>query len=109
MPGEDADMAAAARRAFETAFDGVIRIEPEGGAPLWVDGRTAPPAISGGAPEGLDESGVGQCVWRGTRETLMRIFEGERLLGSAYLSGRIAIAGDMSVMARLELERARHG
>ncbi|MEX0644103.1 MAG: SCP2 sterol-binding domain-containing protein [Parvularculaceae bacterium] len=103
------DFVAAGERAFVKPFGGVIRLEPENGAPIWVDGRAAPPKFRATAPKGLDSGGAGQCVWRGSRETLIRIFEGERLLGSSYLSGRLSISGDMSVMARLQLERAARG
>jgi hypothetical protein len=103
------ELAAAAAKAFVSAFDGVIRLEPEGGAPLWVDGRKAPPSIATAAPANLDAGGEGQCVWRAARETLIRILEGERLLGASYISGRLAVAGDLSVMARLELERPARG
>lgn len=109
MPIETADLIAAAERAFQTQFEGVIRVEPEENGPIWVDGRAGKPQIGDSQPEGLQDGGAGQCVWRASNETLLRIFEGERLLGSAYLSGRLAIAGDISVMARLELERPRIG
>ncbi|MBI1365859.1 MAG: hypothetical protein GC153_07860 [Alphaproteobacteria bacterium] len=108
MTGE-ADIIAAARRAFASGFDGVIRVEPDDAPALWIDGRRTPPVILRKAPPDLDANGAGQCLWRGSRETLLRIFEGERLLGSAYLSGRLAIGGDMSVMARLQLEGPRRG
>lgn len=86
-------------------FDGVIKLEPEGGSPLWIDGRAKPPAIGSAPPSGLDAGSAGQCIWRGARETMIRLLEGDRLLGSSYLSQRLAIAGDMAVMARLQLER----
>jgi hypothetical protein len=37
----------------------------------------------------------------------LRIFEGGRALESAYLSGRLRIAGDISVMTRLQMENVR--
>lgn len=99
-----------AAAAFRAAFGGVIRIEPEGAAPFWIDGRVAPPTISDGAPGGLMEpsrDAVGFCSWFASEDTLLRVFEEERLLANSFVSGRLAIAGDMSVMARLELARAR--
>jgi len=91
---------AAASGAFRRGFGAVLEIAPDGAAPFFVDGRgesclivTAPPAAA--SPE---------CVWRATPDTLARIFEGGRALESAYLSGRLKISGDMSVMARLILE-----
>ena len=47
------------------------------------------------------------CVWRGARETLQRALVNARAFDSAYLSGRLSIAGDMSVMARLETRDGR--
>jgi hypothetical protein len=101
------DLAKAAAAAFAKPFGGLIRLEPEGAPALWVDGRAFPPEIGAGPPGGADEAPV--CVWRASRDTLMRIFEGERLLASAYVSGRLSIAGDMSIMARLHLERGPRG
>ncbi|MBB5517451.1 hypothetical protein [Amphiplicatus metriothermophilus] len=98
---------AAARKAFSKPFAGVIRLEPADAAPFWADGRGAAARIvteDPGAGEG-ESGGGGLCVWRASRDTLQRIFEGDRLLASAYVSGEIAIAGDMSVMARLQMER----
>lgn len=101
------ELFSAASRSFSSAFGGVIRLEPDGAPPLWIDGRTDRPQISHGAPQGDDPAG--QCVWRASRDTLIRILEGERLLGGSYVSGRLTIAGDMSVMARLSLEPAGRG
>jgi hypothetical protein len=100
----DSELGAAAA-AFTSPFDGVIRIEAEGLRPIWIDGRASPPAIGFAAPE----AATGVCVWRGARETIMRILEEERALGPAFISGRLAIAGDMSVMARLRLSKAPRG
>ena len=93
-------LASAAAVAFRTPFGGCIRIEPN-------DGDAAPPAVTDDAPKAADEGRM--CVWRASADTLARIFEGERLLGSAYVSGRLSISGDMSVMARLQLERPARG
>jgi putative sterol carrier protein len=96
-----AKLATAASAAFQTGFGAVLRIIPDGCVGFDVDGRgevcrITPPAA--GAPD---------CVWRASEETLARIFDGGRALESAYLSGRLSIAGDMSVMARLTLESVR--
>lgn len=96
------DLLKAARKAFSKPFGAVIRLEPEGGGVLWVDGRGAKAAVVGADP-GVGP-GPGLCVWRASRETLIRILEGERLLASSFVSGRLLVAGDMSVMARLQLE-----
>lgn len=97
-----AEIRAAAAVAFVGGFAGVIRVAPEGGEAFDVDGRGAACAIvdaaAGVAPD---------CVWRASVETLLRIFEGGRALESAYLSGRLGVAGDISVMARLALEGSR--
>ncbi|MGE0409804.1 MAG: hypothetical protein AB7P23_11165, partial [Amphiplicatus sp.] len=79
---EARELAAAAARAFTKPFGGVIRLEPEGAPPLFVDGREDPPAIVEAKPAETNAL----CVWRGAGATLMRIFDGERLLGGAYLS-----------------------
>lgn len=96
---EKDDLFAAAEKAFAKPFGAVIRLEPEPGATLWVDGRGARAQVTASDP------GETACVWRASRETLIRIFEGERLLASSFVSGRLRVAGDMSVMARLHLEK----
>lgn len=104
MAGDPSDtLTAAAKTAFSTPFAAVIELAPEGSASLFVDGRKAPVAVSAKAPKDK----AADCVWRGAEETLLRVLEGERALESAYLSGRIAIVGDMSVMARLVMETSR--
>jgi putative sterol carrier protein len=98
----DADIRTIAAKAFRPGFSAVIRIEPEGGRAFDVDGRQEICAIVDASPDLAPD-----CVWRANAETLIRIFEGGRALESAYLSGRLSIAGDMSVMARLVLEGSR--
>jgi len=93
-------LALAAAGAFRKSFGAVLEIAPEGSAAFYVDGRADPCAIVAAPPAGAAAS----CVWRAGAETLARIFEGGRALESAYLSGRLKISGDMSVMARLILE-----
>lgn len=102
---EPDDLLAAARKAFARPFGAVIRLEPDSGATLWVDGRGTAAAVSAAPPAAALEGEAGVCVWRASRETLIRIFEGERLLASSFVSGRLSVAGDMSVMTRLQLER----
>ena len=94
-----ADIRIAAAKAFAGGFSGIIRIAPDGGVPFDIDGRTDACTIVDAAVDGAPD-----CVWSASAETLTRIFEGGRALESAYLSGRLRIAGDMSVMARLILE-----
>lgn len=101
--GEQDALSAAAAKAFTTPFGAIVKLAPEEGAPLWVDGRKTPPAISTKTPKGGEEN----CLWRGRREALVRAMSSARSLESAYVSGRITVAGDMSVMARLKLEEGR--
>lgn len=95
----DNELRSAAANAFKNGFGGVIRIEPEDLIPFVIDGRGGTSLIVDAS-----ETATGDCVWRAQSETLSRIFSGGRALESAYLSGRLKIAGDMSVMARLLLE-----
>ncbi len=98
---ESAALRAAASAAFRRGFGAVLRIDPDDSAPFDIDGRGESCAITAPA------DAAPACVWRADSETLMRIFSGGRALESAYLSGRLSIAGDMSVMARLVLESPR--
>lgn len=91
----------AASGVFQQGFAAILRIDPGDGAPFDIDGRGARCVI---APAG---ELAPDCLWRADADTLLRIFEGGRALESAYLSGRLKIAGDMSVMARLVLESPR--
>jgi hypothetical protein len=97
----NASLAQAAAGAFVARFDGVIAIIPSASAPFHVDGRGDRAVIGDGAPDDAN------CVWRADDDVLMRIFEGGRAFESAYLSGRLKISGDMSVMARLEMTSRR--
>ncbi|MEK7265535.1 MAG: SCP2 sterol-binding domain-containing protein [Pseudomonadota bacterium] len=97
----DTELKLRAAKAFVGGFSGVIRIAPEGGVPFDIDGRKEVCAIVAAGDAAPD------CVWRASAETLTRVFEGGRALESSYLSGRLFVAGDMSVMARLVLESSR--
>lgn len=96
----DDALVAAAKKAFAAEFGAVLELAPEKGEPIWVDGRQAPPVVSPTPPEGNASPG---CTWRGARETLQRVLSSERAFESAFVSGRVSVSGDMSVMARLEL------
>ena len=105
MTGKETNEAlvAAASKAFSTPFDAVLKLAPESGQPLWIDGRKTPPVISAKAPKGVQAG----CCWRGEKDAVTRALVGGRALESAYVSGRVAISGDMSVMARITLEEQR--
>ncbi len=102
MNDDAASLVAAAGSAFRRRFDALIEIAPDGAAPFYVDGRADPCCLVVEQPQNVSPA----CVWRASSDTLLRIFQGGRVLESAYLSGRLKISGDMSVMARLVLESA---
>ncbi len=91
-----------AKKYFKQQFDGVIRVELEGTPnAIWIDGRSAPPVVSEKAPANVDTA---FCLWRTSQETFERILSpGVRQLEAAYIAGRLAISGDMGVLARLEV------
>ena len=97
------ELTVAAEKAFASPFGAVLHLAPETGAPLWIDGRAERPAVMANAP---DETAA-LCVWRAPRESLIRALSGERAFESAFVSGRIAVSGDMSVMTRLTLDGGR--
>lgn len=97
---EPAPLLTAAAGAFQQGFGAVLEIAADGAPSFFIDGRGETCAVLAGAPGGAAPS----CLWRASPDTLARIFEGGRALESAYLSGRLKISGDMSVMARLILE-----
>jgi hypothetical protein len=95
----DSALISAAQTAFQTPFGALLQLLPENGGGLWVDGSASPPVILETKPMGRKPD----CVWRAVSETLLRVLEGERALESAFVAGRLKIAGDMSVMTRLKL------
>ncbi len=92
----------AAGAAFKRGFDGVLHIEPAGCERFSIDGRGATCLIEA-AP---DDETPADAAWRAKPDTLLEIFLRKRALQHAYLAGRVEIAGDMSLMARLQLEAA---
>ncbi len=96
------DLFDGAVRAFRSSFAGVIILQADGDTPLYVDGRQSPPHVTRD-DAGLPGFGDGVSLWKGQRETLLRVLEGERPLAGAYVSGRLKIAGDLSVCARVSL------
>ncbi len=94
-----------ATKTLTQAFGAIIKLAPhddahEDLAPVWVDGHKTPPSTSLTEPA-KNTSNI--CIWHGTIEVLQRALESERALNSAYLSGRLKISGDMSVMTRLTI------
>ena len=102
-PSKNDALEAAAKKAFAAPFGAVLKLAPDEGAPLWIDGRASPPKLSSAAPDGKEAD----CLWRGAGDALIRAMAGARAFESAYVSGRIAVSGDMSVMARLAVEESR--
>lgn len=101
MPSTISDLIEAAQKAFNQSFSGVIKIDLEDDGLFFVNGFDAPPSIDEKDPN-VSEPAL--CIWRTDMNTLQRILSNERALENAYISGRLAITGDMSIMARLTLE-----
>ena len=101
--GQSDPLRLAAEKAFVSPFGAILELRPDDGASLWIDGRGESPVILDVPPAGKESA----CIWRGARETLQRALANARAFDSAYLSGRLTIAGDMSVMARLETQDGR--
>lgn len=93
---------AAARKSFAAAFGAILKLEPDTGACVWIDGRTSPPALSSSPPSSAET-----CVWRGPQDALLRAIASNRAFESAFVAGRILVAGDMSVPARVTLGDGR--
>lgn len=92
-----------ALKTFTKPFGAILELAPENGDAIWIDGNTSPPTILKKPPKKTPAD----CTWRGARESLLRALEGERAMSSAFVSGRVTLSGDMSVMARLQMEGAR--
>ncbi len=89
-----------AGKAFASPFGAVLELRPDGADAIFVDGRVDPPAVAAAPP--ADKAG-GDCVWRCSADVLRRALTSNRAVENAVINGRLAIAGDMSVMARLNL------
>ena len=98
----DASLSEGAASAFRAGFGAVLRIEPDVLGALVIDGRGETcRVLAAHEAAGLPPP---DATWRANADTLTEIFARRRALEAAYLSGRLQIAGDMSVMARLILE-----
>lgn len=93
----------AVRLGCQAPFDGIIKLICKDRGDDWpdvlIDGRKAPVTLSAAKTD----KAQADCTLRGSEETLLRLLSGERGVNRAYISGRLAISGDMSVMARIEL------
>ena len=93
----------AAANAFTAPFGAVLELRPEGGDPVFIDGRPTTPVVTPAPPK--DQSNA-DCVWRAPADIMRRAIASNRAVENAVINGRLAIAGDMSVMARLNLAGA---
>ncbi|MEL6370509.1 MAG: SCP2 sterol-binding domain-containing protein [Pseudomonadota bacterium] len=91
---------------FARGFNAVLEIVPEGDAAFFVDGRQDECRILTDLSGDISPEEV-TTRWRASADTLNRIFQGDRAFERAYLSGRLMISGDMSLMARLHLETSK--
>ena len=89
-----------AGKAFTSPFGAVLELRPDEGAPVFVDGRQDPPTAGPTLPAGKDSA---DCLWRSPVDMMRRAISSARAVENAVINGRLAIAGDMSVMARLTL------
>lgn len=96
------DLRTAANATFTKPFGAVLEIRPSDAPAIYIDGHNAPPTIS---DTPLQQAA--DCVWHADDDVLGSVLRGERALDRAFISGRLVITGDMSVMARLNLETAR--
>ena len=91
------------RLGCQAPFDGVIKLICKDRGDEWpdvlIDGRKTPVTVITANTDNVKAD----CTLRGSEETMLRLLSGERGVNRAYISGRLAISGDMSVMARIEL------
>ncbi|MEX6632363.1 hypothetical protein [Hyphococcus lacteus] len=99
MPAKPAndELKEAAKKFFAASFDGVLKLAPAEQAPLWVDGHQSPPEVSLTPPAKTEAD----CIWHGAAEILQQALFSIRSFESAYISGRVTISGDMSLLTRL--------
>lgn len=90
-----------AAKAFSTGFGAVLKLAPEGGAEIYVDGRTMPPEISDAPPV---DGKPADCNWRAPMDIMLRAISSRRAAEHAFINGRLSISGDMSVMGRLKID-----
>ena len=106
MSNEREELIGGARKAFRAGFAAVLKIEPDGLQAFYVDGRNDEARVLD-APPADDPGFKADAVWRAAPEILSEVFERARALDTSFVSGRLQVAGDMSVMARLQLEAQR--
>ena len=96
------ELEAVIRPIFAKGFDGVIRVELIGEpVSVWVDGRGEAATVSADSPTGVEGR---FCLWRiDPLDVPLVLVADERRLENGFVSGRLKISGDMSVMARLEI------
>ena len=99
--GDLEGLRAAASSAFAERFGAVLKIIVGDGAVLSVDGNKAPPAVAV-----AKETSLADCCWRLSADAFEKILCGEVDPANAFLSGRLRVTGDISVMARLTLADA---
>jgi len=92
----------AAQTAFQSPFDAVLKIVVADLGVLAIDGSHAPPRV-----QISEDHGGADIWWRLKASALQKILSGEIDAANAFLSGRLRVTGDMSVMARLALTGAK--
>ena len=98
MINEREALIAGAGKAFRAGFAAVLKIDPDGLEAFYVDGRGEDARVLD-APPAAEPGFEADAVWRAAPEILSEVFERARALDTSFVSGRLQIAGDMSVMA----------